>query len=112
MKVESKTTLIALMLLVAGTGPLLAAESETSFREPEVLRAVKPVVPPEFARYTIPGKVAVTFLLAEDGRPQEIEVESATHDKYAESVINALRQWRFAQPETADLKFRLPFVFN
>ena len=56
--------------------------------------------------------MAVTFLLAEDGRPQEIEVESATHDKYAESVKNALRQWRFAQPETADLKFRLPFVFN
>lgn len=112
MKVESKTTLIALMLFVLGAGPLMAAESEANIREPQVLRTVVPVVPPEFAQYEIPGEVKVVFRLSEDGEPKEIEVESATHYEYAESVRNALRQWQFEKPEHAEMKFRLPVYFN
>ncbi|NBD37150.1 MAG: TonB family protein [Verrucomicrobia bacterium] len=112
MKVESKTTLIALMLLVLVAGPLMAAEAETNIREPRVLRSVEPVVPPEFAQYDIPGEVKVVFRLSEDGEPEEIEVESATHYEYAESVRNALRQWQFEKPENVEMKFRLPVYFN
>jgi TonB family protein len=113
MKVKNRNLLIALAMLVAGSGEILSAEPETAeLREPEAIRIVEPIVPYEFTRYNIRGNVEVTFRIDEAGRPDEIVVETATHNEFAESVKNALRQWRFERPEVPGMKYRLPVIFN
>lgn len=114
MKVESKYTLIVLIVSLL-TGGLLQATvpGGGEIREPEILRAVEPVVPPSFARYKVKGAVEVLFRIGEQGYPEKIEVESATHFEYAEAVKNALRSWRFEpRPEQTGVRFRLPVLFN
>lgn len=112
MKVHIKHVLNVLLPLVLGGGALLAQPETADLRGPEAIQIVEPVVPYDFARYQITGEVQVTFRIDEDGRPREIEVESATHREYGESVENALRQWRFEEPEVAGRKYRLPVLFN
>lgn len=114
MKVESKYTLIVLIVSLL-TGGLLQATvpGDGIIREPEILRSIEPVVPPAFARYKVKGSVEVLFQIGANGRPEKIEVESATHFEYAEAVKNALRSWRFERhPEQTGVFFRLPVVFN
>lgn len=112
MKVETKKLSIVLLTLVLGMGALVAQPSTAELREPEAIEIVTPVVPAEFVRYGIDGEVQVTFRIGEDGRARDIAVESATHREYGESVMNALRKWRFEQPEVAGIKYRLPVVFK
>jgi TonB family protein len=113
MKDQSKNALIALLLLVLGNGGSLLAQPETAeLREPEAIRVVTPVVPHEFARYGITGDVQVTFRIDDEGRTRDIEVETASHHEYAQSVINALRGWRFETPDVPGMKYRLPVRFN
>jgi TonB family protein len=113
MKVEKKNALIALLLVMMGGGSLFAEAPETTdLREPMAIRVVNPAVPYPFARYGIKGSVEVVFRLDSDGIPRDIEVETASHPEYAESVENALRSWRFEEPVVADMKFRLPVLFN
>lgn len=112
MKVEKNNALIALLLLVIGVGPMLAQPETAELREPETIRVVTPVVPYDFALLGIEGRVEVTFRIDEAGRTRDIEVENASHPEYAESVLNALRGWRFEQPEVAGRKYRLPVLFN
>ncbi|MGC9451768.1 MAG: TonB family protein [Oceanipulchritudo sp.] len=110
---KNRNLLITLALLVSGNGGVLLAQPETTeLREPEAIRVVEPIVPYEFSRYNIRGNVEVTFRIDEEGRPDEIVVETATHNEFAKSVKNALRQWRFERPEVPGMKYRLPVVFN
>ena len=112
MKVENNRIRSALLLLVLGTGSLVAQPETAELREPRAIRVVEPMVSYTFGRYGITGKVEVTFQLNEQGHPRNIKVEAASHTEYAESVLNALRQWRFEQPEVAGITYRLPVLFN
>jgi TonB family protein len=112
MKDQTNKTRLAFLLFILGGGTLLATPETMEMREPEAIKVVKPVVPYEFSRYEIEGEVEVTFRIDEQGRTQDIEVETASHPEYAISVKNALRQWRFEQPEVGGLKYRLPVLFN
>lgn len=112
MKVENNNVLTALLLLILGGGTLMAQPATAELREPEVIRVVEPEVPYDFARYQISGKVEVTFRLDETGRTRDIVVVESSHPEYAESVKNALRMWRFEQPEQVGIKYRLPVLFN
>lgn len=112
MKIQTNKTLTALFLLVLGSAALVAVPETTELREPEAIKVVVPVVPYDFARYDISGEVEVTFRIDDEGRTQDIVVETASHQEYAESVMNALRQWRFEQPEVSGIKYRLPVLFN
>jgi TonB family protein len=113
MKYKAKHAMMALLLLALGNGVSLLAQPETAeLREPEAVRVVAPVVPYDFARYGITGAVDVTFRIDDEGRTRDIEVESASHHEYAQSVVNALRGWRFEAPDVAGIKYRLPVRFN
>lgn len=111
MKVKNKILLITLALGLAGT-PLVAQPSTAELKEPTAIRVVGPVVPYDFARMQVRGNVEVTFRINEKGRPTDITVEEASHSEYAESVKNALRQWRFEEPMQSGIKYRLPVIFN
>jgi protein TonB len=112
MKVETNKVRNALLLLMLGTVALVAQPETAELREPEAIEVVKPVVPAEFARYGIEGRVDVTFRIDETGRTRDIEVVASSHTEYAESVKNALRKWRFEQPEVDGIIYHLPVVFN
>lgn len=112
MKVETNKVRTALLLLMLGASALVAQPETAELREPEAIEVVRPVVPVEFARYGIKGRVDVTFRIDENGRPRDIEVVASSHSEYAESVENALRKWRFEQPEVDGVIYRLPVLFN
>jgi TonB family protein len=69
-------------------------------------------VPQAFARQNISGRVEVSFKLDNAGQPRDIRVEKASHTEYAESVVNALRQWRFEDANATNVRYRLPVYFN
>ena len=95
MKDKAKHAMTALLLLALGNGVSLLAQPETAeLREPEAVRIITPVVPYDFARHRVTGAVDVTFRIDDEGRTRDIEVESASHHEYAQSVMNALRGWR------------------
>jgi TonB family protein len=112
MKVEMKNVLTVLLTLVIGLGVANAQPETTELKEPQVIRVVEPIIPVEYRGESVEGLVKVTFRITEDGRPHEIEVESATHDAYAISVKKAIRQWRYEVPSEAGRKYRLPVYFN
>lgn len=113
MKVETNTRkLIALLLLGLSGAALVAQPGTAELREPKAVEVVTPVVPAEFARYKVGGEVEVLFRIGEDGRPRDVEVVAASHTEYAESVVNALRKWRFEHENGGDVLYRLPVLFN
>lgn len=110
MKVETHKKLIGLALLLAA-GTLTGQPQTTELREPTAVKTVVPVVPYEMARHQIAGVVTVSFKVDSAGRPHDLRIEDASHDAYEQSVLNALRQWRFEQA-ASDVRYKLPFVFN
>lgn len=59
-------------------------------------------------------KVEVEFLVDAMGRPQNVQVRSATDHLFGESVRNAVRQWKFAPAKTngtpVSMKVLLPVL--
>jgi len=100
--------------LLAIAGSLFGGipESTEIREEPKMVEVVTPVVPSALKRFELPGKVDVEFRLDDEGRPHSIKVVAASHDGYADSVVNALRQWRFESGLPENRVYRLPVRFN
>jgi len=103
--------LIAVMLPLLALGQEEASEPATPFAS----KVVVPEVPYEFSS-SEEKEVTVLFRLNADGRPLDLEVESAPSRAYADSVREAVRRWRFdgveADPKWTNVRYRLPVVFT
>jgi TonB family protein len=107
--------LVALGGLVVAALPAVASEPAETPAEPTATRVVSPMVPYEMRNLSEEAQVTVLFEITEKGMVRQVEVEEASHRMLAESVITAVRQWRFA-PATIDgevtaVKVRLPVIF-
>lgn len=109
---------LGITLMLATTAFVFAGESAqtTAKTEPVAIKTQAPEVPYDIARLGIEGEVIVLMRVDENGRVQTVQVEKATHPVYADSVVNAVRSWRF-EPAKVDgqavsRQVRLPVVFN
>ena len=66
------------------------------FTSLKLLDFVQPSYPPRCLRLGIEGRVKVRVLVGEDGRPQEVTVDTSSGDaSLDESALKAVRRWRF-----------------
>ncbi|MDP0500510.1 MAG: energy transducer TonB [Verrucomicrobiota bacterium JB022] len=111
MKVKFYTLILGFILSLFAVSAV-SAQSSTS-EEPKALKVIEPSLPYEVARYKISSEAMVRFKLDSNGRPVGIRVESSSDRDFAESVVRAVRQWRYEVPEGYNgQEFRLPVVVN
>ena len=72
-------------------------------RRPRAVSRVPPRYPAELKRAKIEGSVVLLFVLDENGRVQDPQVESSTQPEFERPALTAIRRWRF-QPGTRDGK--------
>lgn len=61
-----------------------------------LVTVVAPIYPPELFRERIAGEVEALFLVNEAGDVEEARIERATNEYFQQSVLAALKQWKFA----------------
>lgn len=111
MKTLKTLTLASLLVAL----PVLANAAATIPSLPVVTKAVNPEVPVDFRG--VKGEVQVLFRITAEGTVQDLKVEGASHQELAESVVNAVRLWKFepvvdAEGNTKTPLVRLPVRFN
>lgn len=61
------------------------------------------------------GKAIVALIVSASGKPEQIQIEQATHPLFADAAIAAVRHWRFkpamkgGQPVASPLSLPLEF---
>lgn len=87
---------------------LLQAET-TTIASPKALKVIQPSLPYEVASYKLDATAMVRFKLDASGRPVDIRVEDTNSSAFAESVVRAVREWRYEVPEGYQgEEYRLP----
>jgi TonB family protein len=87
-------------------------------KKPAVTKQVPPLYPFQLKRHGIMGEATVQFIIAADGTVRDIVVISATHEGFASSAVQAVRQWRFTpgefdgQPVACRMVQAFPFRLN
>ena len=76
-----------------GNGPLVPGGDVKPAR---VIRRVEPRFPPAFVRAVRSAIVIVRCVIDKDGQIRDPEILRSTFPPFNDSVIDALRQWRFA----------------
>lgn len=111
-----KTFALALLLSIGlAVSQGMAAPETLEIQAPVPNEVEVPSVPTEFRGLNIPGSVTVLFRVDETGIVRDLKVEDSSHPEYAESVVNAVRTWRFYPAEKNGVPVartvRLPFKF-
>lgn len=111
MKTLKTLTLASLLLAL----PVLANAVAPDASLPVVTTAINPEVPTDLRG--VKGTVNVLFRITAEGNVQDIKVEDATHQEFAQSVVNAVQLWKFepvvdAEGNTRTPLVRLPVRFN
>lgn len=87
--------------LDAPPSPIPAAPVENKIytvrevKAPVIEHRVEPVYPPALARAGAKGKVAVHCVIDKNGRVRDAQVVYATMPAFAESVLRAMKEWRY-----------------
>jgi TonB family protein len=89
-----KNKLIAIVAGILLLAPLASAYVG-KMNEPVAKKVVTPEVPYEFRGIGEDAEVIVHFRIDSEGRVRDLEVNQATNEAYARSVVNAVRWWRF-----------------
>lgn len=84
------TALLGGFALVATSVAVSAAD-----QLPEPVRIVEPSIPLEYRGLNVAGDVIVRFRVTESGQVRDVTVRHATDDRFAEAVVQAVRQWEF-----------------
>ncbi|MCI0746667.1 MAG: TonB family protein [Verrucomicrobia subdivision 3 bacterium] len=87
-------------------------------KRPELVSSIAPVYPRELAKAKVEGTVKLVFLVAEDGRVEDVRVENSSRPEFEKPALEAVRKARFrpgvkdGQPVRAfmsvPIRFRLP----
>jgi len=79
---------------------------------PQVVRAVRPVYPPQALIAGDEGQVIIEFTLDASGTPQDLMVVNHGVGLLDASALQALVQWRFTPPPTTGRRYRQAFTFQ
>ncbi len=85
-------------------------------QRPRAVSQIAPRHPPELLKAKIEGSVVLLFVLNENGRVQDLRVESSSRPEFEKPALAAIRRWRF-KPGTREGKpvrsyVRQQIVFN
>jgi len=64
-------------------------------KSPVIINRVEPAYPPVLVRAKLAGKVAVHCVIDKNGRVRDAQVVFATMPAFAESVLRAMKEWRY-----------------
>jgi periplasmic protein TonB len=64
-------------------------------KPPALIAAVPPRYPLELRRARVEGTVALVFLLTEEGRVEDVRVESSSRPEFEQPAMEAIRRWRY-----------------
>ena len=83
---------------------------------PVVIEQTPPNFPAVMRKARIDGKVILVLIVAVDGKPEQVQVEQATHPLFASAALAAVPHWRF-KPAMKDghpvaSSFSLPLEFR
>ena len=97
------------------TGFSLKGASEID-AAPQLVNAVKPVYPTDWAERGISGRVLIDFYIDETGAVRLPAIASADFDELGTVALDAVRQWTFAVPrhygEPVSVHVKQVFEFN
>ena len=103
-----KPTILTLMSIIALSGSLTAAAPvPAALEEPQAIEIIEPEVPVNYLRWGVTGEVVVTFQIDEQGRTENVSIESSDDRLYAKSVRKAVRQWRYRPATKNGVKVRV-----
>jgi TonB family protein len=74
------------------TGPVRLSAGQ----QPQLLKKVQPLYPPLMRSAGTPGTVVLDAVIHRDGTIGDISVLQASNPSFAQSAIEAVRQWRYA----------------
>ena len=75
------------------TGDYLPADQVDS--PPTVSEQTPPEFPSVMAKARIDGKAIIALIVTATGKPEQVQVEQATHPLFAASALAAVKRWRF-----------------
>lgn len=83
---------------------------------PTVVEQTAPDFPAVMRKARIDGKVILALIVSATGKPEQVQVEQATHPLFADAALAAVRHWRF-KPAMKDghpvaSSFSLPLEFR
>jgi protein TonB len=90
------TTMGDLVPIIPDDDPYIPSELT---RRPEPISTTRPVYPAELRGAKIAGEVIVRYVVTPEGLVTRITIEQTSHELFSDSVISALRKWRFRPGE-------------
>jgi len=85
-------------------------------KPPTLIAAVSPRYPPELRRARVEGTVALVFVLTEEGRVEDVRVESSSRPEFEQPALEAIRRWRYKpgmkEGEAVKTYMRQPIRFS
>ena len=125
--------LMILILLAASAAVVVAApkrfRQEVTFEgaflpvaeasvPPVLKKTVRPEYPFDLRRSGQQGGAVVTFLVDEEGRPEQVQCSEATDKAFAKAAVACVKQWRYqpaqrdGQPVRVRLEQTITFSLN
>ena len=84
---------------------------------PKVTKHISPEYPEKLRKKKITGTVIISFVVDENGVPQQLEVRESSHPGFNSPALSAVSQWRFSPGQvdgrptpmatSAEVSFRL-----
>lgn len=62
---------------------------------PVVTKPVNPSYPAKMYLNKVPGEAKLAYIISEKGKPEEVQIVSATNQPFGDAAKAALVQWRF-----------------
>jgi protein TonB len=85
-------------------------------KPPTLIAAVSPRYPPELRRARVEGTVSLVFVLTEEGRVEDVRVESSSRPEFEQPALEAIRRWRYKpgmkEGEAVKTYMRQPIRFS
>lgn len=78
---------------VSFTGSYVPADQVDT--PPSVIEQTAPDFPAVMVKARIDGKVILGLIVSASGKPEQVQVEQATHPLFAEAAVAAVKHWRF-----------------
>ena len=96
--------------------PIEAYELEEVDVEPVPIKRVAPEYPKELKRNRVQAKVTVAFVVNEMGWVVDWEIESSSDQRFNESALAGIRQWKFKpgikDGEPVKVRLKIPLAYT
>jgi TonB family protein len=62
---------------------------------PTVIEQIAPEYPSMMKRLSANGEATIVVVVMPDGKPAQAQIEQATHPRFGEAALDAVKRWRF-----------------